>query len=70
VTKLERRPLTGAPAPRPAWQVICEFANGSCICASIETSIPCASVALAEQAVRERMMFEARGERMNGRPKR
>ena len=64
---LERRPLTGSPAPRPIWQVVCEFANGICHCAKRSDKPPCNAVLLAETAVIERIAYEAALRREEGR---
>jgi hypothetical protein len=56
---VERRPLTGSPAPRPVWQVVCEFANGMCLCAKRTDKPPCNAALLAQAAVLERVAYEA-----------
>lgn len=57
-----RRYTTGAPKPPPVWQLICEFANGACVCAATDRDDPCEAVRVISQRVRNRVMTEiARG---------
>ncbi|MEO3997199.1 hypothetical protein [Mesorhizobium sp. CAU 1732] len=51
----ERRLSTGAPLPAPIWQMICEFANGSCVCAATSgDGGPCHAVDLIARRVTDR----------------
>jgi len=54
-----RRLSTGSPEPPPVWQMICEFANGYCVCAATrEDGPPCHAVAVIEQRVRNRVALD------------
>lgn len=62
MTILERpeprdRLSTGAPVPPPIWQIVCEFANGSCVCARTRGA-PCDSVAAVEQRILARAVVD------------
>ncbi len=47
---------TGAPEPPPVWQMLCEFANGYCVCAATrEDGPPCGAVEVIEQRIRNRV---------------
>ncbi|MCA0275855.1 MAG: hypothetical protein LCH86_07625 [Proteobacteria bacterium] len=60
ILKRERDRLsTGAPMPPPVWQMLCEFANGSCICATTDADQPCTSVATAAERIRSRALLDA-----------
>lgn len=51
----ERRLSTGAPLPAPIWQMVCEFANGACVCAATSADgPPCHAVELIERRVVDR----------------
>lgn len=56
---LSRRLSTGSPEPPPVWQMICEFANGYCVCAATrEDGPPCHAVGVIEQRVRNRVALD------------
>lgn len=59
ILKRERQRLsTGAPMPPPVWQLLCEFANGSCICAASEAERPCHSVQTAAERIESRVRLD------------
>ncbi|GLS29940.1 hypothetical protein [Neomesorhizobium albiziae] len=50
---------TGAPMPPPVWQILCEFANGSCVCAHTEKDDPpCHAVTVVERRIRDRLYHD------------
>lgn len=54
-----RRMSTGSPEPPPVWQMICEFANGYCVCAATrEDGPPCSGVEVIEQRIRNRVALD------------
>lgn len=58
------RMSTGSPMPPPAWQMICEFANGSCVCAQTGgDGPPCHAVTVVTQRIKSRLAIDA-GRRM------
>lgn len=49
------RTMSGAPMPPPIWQLICEFANGSCTCAATRADgPPCDAVTAIERRIIDR----------------
>lgn len=53
------RLLTGAPVPPPVWQMICEFANGTCVCAATRADgPPCHAVEIVAQRVKNRLALD------------
>jgi hypothetical protein len=62
VLKRDRAQLsTGAPLPPPVWQMLCEFANGSCACAATGAARPCQSVEVAAARIRNRVLLDIAG---------
>ncbi|MFN3549240.1 MAG: hypothetical protein ACK4U0_17270 [Mesorhizobium sp.] len=57
-----RMPATGAPMPAPVWQMICEFANGHCLCAARGVG-PCEATALVAARIRSRVELDIMAER-------
>lgn len=49
---------SGAPKPPPVWQLLCEFANGACVCAHTGRDEPCHAVEVLEQRIRNVIMAE------------
>lgn len=62
------RMSTGSPLPPPAWQMICEFANGYCVCAATRgEGPPCHAVEIVTQRIRNRLQHDiAAAERRKG----
>lgn len=59
VLKRDRAQLsTGAPLPSPVWQMLCEFANGSCACAATGAGRACQSVEAAAQRISDRVFHD------------
>lgn len=52
------RYATGAPKAPPVWQLVCEFANGACVCAHQGRDEPCAAVVAIDQRIRNRVMAD------------
>lgn len=53
------RMSTGAPLPPPAWQMICEFANGSCVCARTRADgPPCYAIEIVERRIKNRILHD------------
>lgn len=53
------RMSTGSPMPPPAWQMICEFANGVCVCAQTRfEGPPCQAVAIVAQRIKNRLALD------------
>lgn len=50
---------SGAPIPPPVWQLLCEFANGACVCAHMEKAGPCEAVRVTEDRIRNRLAAES-----------
>ena len=55
--KPNERYSTGAPKCPPVWQLICEFANGACVCAHTRGE-PCDAVMIIERRVRNRVALD------------
>ncbi len=55
--KSGERYATGAPKCPPVWQLICEFANGTCVCAATEGE-PCDAVAIMDRRIRNRVALD------------
>lgn len=53
-----RRLSTGAPEPPPVWQLLCEFANGYCICGSTGREQPCDTVQVAADRIVNRVLLD------------
>lgn len=60
ILKRERgRMSTGSPMPPPAWQMICEFANGVCVCAQTRADgSPCHAVEIVAQRIKNRLALD------------
>ncbi len=55
----EQRMSTGAPLPPPVWQLICEVAHGSCVCAATRADgPPCHAVEVISGRIRNRILGE------------
>jgi hypothetical protein len=55
----EERLSTGAPMPPPAWQLICEFANGACVCAATRgEGPPCHAVEVITTRIKNTIAAE------------
>lgn len=48
---------TGAPAPPPVWQLVCEFANGSCVCVRTGKG-PCEAVRVVATRIEDRAFHD------------
>lgn len=59
---IRRMPATGAPMSPPVWQMVCEFANGHCLCAARGVG-PCEATATAAARIRTRVEFDLMEER-------
>lgn len=59
---IRRMPATGAPMPPPVWQMVCEFANGHCLCAARGVR-PCEATATAAARIRTRVELDLMAER-------
>lgn len=55
---MSERLSTGAPMPPPVWQLLCEFANGTCVCVGRQDAAPCHAVAVVEQRIRDRVFHD------------
>lgn len=65
-----RRYSTGSPKPPPVWQLLCEFANGACVCAHTARDRPCHAVEVMEQRIRNVILAEfGQTRRATGRPR-
>lgn len=58
-TREPDRMSTGAPLAPPPWQLICEFANGYCVCAATRADgPPCHAVEIVAQRVKNRVLHD------------
>jgi hypothetical protein len=61
VVRNPNRLSTGAPLPPPAWQMLCTFANGTCLCAAKGTA-PCPTVERETERIRGRIWHDLAAE--------
>jgi len=62
IRTVERYPATGAPKSPPPWQLICEFANGACVCAHVGREAPCDAVEIVARRVKNGILAEIAAE--------
>ena len=59
---MARYPATGAPKPPAVWQLVCEFANGACVCAHVGREAPCDAVDTIARRIRNTVLAEIAAE--------